>query len=158
MENISLTRYLDQRRILLLTEISSKKRVFELLGEILVDGLDNVQAAHVTAELQARERLGTTALGEGVAIPHCRLENIDQIRCAIIKLDHPVDFDAPDGNDVSIICALVVPNEATEEHLQMLASLAEFLSKPSNRESLRNCKTAQELQEIFTESFDKHAA
>ena len=158
MENFSLGRYLDKQRILLLKEISSKKRVFELLGETLAADLEDVQAAQIVDGLIARERLGSTALGEGVAIPHCRVDNIDHIRCAIIKLDHPVEFDAPDGGDVSIICALVVPTEATEEHLQTLASLAEFLAKPSNRESLRNCENEQELLEIFTNSSDKHAA
>ena len=158
METFSLSRYLDKSRVLLLREISSKKRVFEILGETLAADLESVQAAQIYEGLMARERLGTTALGEGVAIPHCRLDNIEHIRCAIIKLDHPVEFDAPDGGNVSIICALVVPTEATEEHLQMLAQLAEFLSNPDNRENLRNCETEQELLEIFTDSSDKHAA
>ena len=158
MENFSLSHYLAKHRVLLLREISSKKRVFELLGETLAADLEAVQAAQIYEGLIARERLGSTALGEGVAIPHCRLDDIEHILCAIIKVDHPVEFDAPDGAAVSIICALVVPTEATEEHLQMLAQLAEFLSKPANRENLRNCETEQELLDIFTDSSDKHAA
>ncbi len=158
MEDISLARYLDASRILLLNEISSKKRVFELLGELLANNLDDVIDSSVSEGLLARERLGTTALGEGVAIPHCRMDHISQIRCAVIKLDHAVDFDAPDGEDVSLICALLVPSEATEEHLQTLGCLAEFLSKPKNREELRNCETAKELLDIFAETSDKHAA
>ncbi len=158
MENFSLTRYLDERHVLLLSEISSKKQVFELLGETLAADLDAVQASHIYEGLIARERLGSTALGEGVAIPHCRLDQIDQIRCAVIKLEHAVDFDAPDNQGVSIIFALIVPTEATEEHLQILASLAEYLSKPGNRENLRNCESAQELLEVLNKSTDKHAA
>lgn len=158
MENLSLAHYLDASRILLLQEVSSKKRVFELLGELLTDKLDGVQATQVSASLLARERLGTTALGEGVAIPHCRMEHISQIRCAVIKLDHAVNFDAPDGEDVSLIYALLVPTDATGEHLHALGSLAEFLSKPKNREQLRCCETAKELLEIFAETPDKHAA
>lgn len=158
MENVSLARYLNISRISLLKEISSKKRVFELLGELLASNLESVQATQVCEGLLARERLGTTALGEGVAIPHCRIDNIDAIRCAVIKLDHAVDFDAPDGENVSLICGLLVPNEATDEHLQVLSELAEFLSKPKNREELRNCEEAKQLLDIFAQTSDKHAA
>ena len=158
MENVSLARYLDANRILLLQEVSSKKRVFELLGELLAEGLDGVHATQVSAGLDARERLGTTALGEGVAIPHCRIDNINEIRCAVIKLEHAVDFDAPDEQDVSLIYALLVPTDATDEHLKTLACLAEFLSEHKNRNQLRNCQTAKELLDIFSKTSDKHAA
>ena len=158
MENISLTRYLDASRIRLLHEISSKKRVFELLGELLVKDLANLQATHVSEGLQARERLGTTALGEGVAIPHCRMANLSEIRCAVVKLDRAVDFDAPDQQNVSLFYALLVPEDATDEHLKTLGLLAEFLSEQDNRNKLRNCTTAEEILNIFSETSDKHAA
>ena len=158
MENISLSAYLDADHILLLSEISSKKRVFELLGELLTKDIDGIQATQVTESLIARERLGTTALGEGVAIPHCRIDGISEIHSAVIKLDKAVDFDAPDSIDVSIIVALLVPTEATDAHLQLLGHLAELLSKPKNREELRNCETAQELYDIFASTSDKYAA
>ncbi|MDW3096215.1 MAG: PTS sugar transporter subunit IIA [Gammaproteobacteria bacterium] len=158
MENASLARYLDASRILLLKDVSSKKRVFELLGELLAEGLDEVQATQVSTGLQARERLGTTALGEGVAIPHCRIDNIEEIRSAVIKFEDPVDFDAPDEQKVSLFYALLVPDEATDEHLKTLASLAEFLSEQKNRNQLRNCTSAKELLDIFAKTSDKHAA
>lgn len=158
MEDTSLARYLDASRIILLKDASSKKRVFELLGELLSEGLDKVQATQVSLALQARERLGTTALGEGVAIPHCRITNIDEIRSAVIKLEQPVDFDAPDGEKVSLFYALLVPDEATDEHLKTLASLAEFLSEQKNRNQLRNCTSAKQLLDIFAKTSDKHAA
>ncbi len=158
MENVSLARYLDASRILLLQNVSSKKRVFELLGELLAEDIDEVQATQVSAGLQARERLGATALGEGVAIPHCRIDNISEIRSAVIKLEQPVDFDAPDEQKVSLFYALLVPNEATDEHLNTLASLAEFLSEQDNRNQLRNCDSAKQLLDIFAKTSDKHAA
>ena len=158
MENTSLARYLDANRILLLQDVSSKKRVFELLGELLAKGLDGVQATQVSAGLLARERLGTTALGEGVAIPHCRIDSIEEIRSAVIKLEQPVDFDAPDDQEVSLFYALLVPEEATDEHLKTLASLAEFLSEQDNRNQLRNCTSAKQLLDIFARTSDKHAA
>ena len=158
MENISLARYLDASRILLLQNVSSKKRVFELLGDLLSEDLNDVQATQVSSGLQARERLGTTALGEGVAIPHCRISNIDEIRSAVIKLEQPVDFDAPDEQKVSLFYALLVPDEATDEHLKTLASLAEFLSEQENRNQLQNCSTGKQLLNIFAKTSDKHAA
>ena len=97
MEDFSLSNYLHIDRILLLDEVSSKKMMFELLADTLVKNLDSVQAAHVCTEMLARERLGSTGLGEGTAIPHCRMSDIEEIRCAIIKLNQAVDFDAPDG-------------------------------------------------------------
>lgn len=158
METLSLTRYLDPARVRLLHEISSKKRVFELLGELLVKGLEDIQATQVSEGLQARERLGTTALGEGVAIPHCRIENLTEIRCAVVKLDLGVDFDAPDQQAVSLFYALLVPEAATDEHLKTLGMLAEFLSEQENRNKLRNCTSAKEIFNIFAETSDKHAA
>lgn len=158
MENTSLARYLDAGRILLLDDISSKKRVFELLGELLVKDLPNIQATHVSTALQARERLGSTALGEGVAIPHCRIDSISEIRCAVIKLEQGVDFDAPDNQEVALFYALMVPEDATDEHLKTLGLLAEYLSKQENRNKLRQCETADELLDIFAETSDKHAA
>ena len=158
MENVSLTDYLSVSRITLLEEISSKKRVFELLGKLLADKLENVQATQICAGLLARERLGTTALGEGVAIPHCRIDNISAIRCAVIKLEHGVDFDAPDGDKVCLLCALLVPAEASDQHLQVLSQLAEFLSQPKNRAALRGCENAQQLLAAFAHTPDKHAA
>lgn len=158
MENVSLTRYLDVSRVRLLQEISSKKRVFELLGELLAKDLEDIQATQVSAGLQARERLGTTALGEGVAIPHCRIDNLKEIRCAVVKLNQPVDFDAPDQQHVSLFYALLVPEDATDEHLKTLGLLAEFLSDQDNRNKLRNCTTAKEILNIFAEISDKHAA
>lgn len=158
MENVSLTRYLDSSRVSLLHEISSKKRVFELLGELLAKGLNDVQATQVSEGLQARERLGTTALGEGVAIPHCRIDGLKEIRCAVLKLDRAVEFDSPDQQAVSLFYALLVPEDATDEHLKTLALLAEFLSDQENRNKLRNCTSAKEILNIFAENSDKYAA
>ncbi len=158
MDNVSFSAYLDLGRISLQTDVSSEKRVFELLGELLATDLVDITATQISEGLVARERLGTTALGAGMAIPHCRVDNIEKIRCAIIKLDHPVDFDANDGQPVSFICALLVPSEADDEHLEALACLAEFLSDQTNREALISAQSAQELLDIFIQKIDKNAA
>ena len=158
MDNLSFSTYLDLDRISLQSDISSDKRVFELLGELLANDLVDISATQISQGLAARERLGTTALGAGVAIPHCRVDNLNKIRSAIIKLEPPVDFYAPDGQHVSFICALLVPNEASNEHLQALASLAEFLSDPHHRDTLRDCQSAQEILDVFSIATDQHAA
>ncbi len=158
MDNVPFSAYLDLSRISLQADISSEKRVFELLGELLASDLADISATQISEGLVARERLGTTALGAGMAIPHCRVDHLEQIRCAIIKLEHPVDFDAQDGQPVSFICALLVPSEADNEHLAALANLAEFLSDQVNRETLINAQSAQEVLDIFIQKTDKNAA
>ena len=158
MDNVSFSAYLDLSRISLQSDVSSEKRVFELLGELLATDLAEISATHISEGLVARERLGTTALGAGMAIPHCRVDHLEKIRCAIIKLDHPVDFDAQDDQPVSFICALLVPSEADNEHLQALASLAEFLSDQVTRETLISAQSAQEILDIFIQKTDKNAA
>ena len=96
-------------------------------------------------ELQARERLGCTALGHGVAIPHCRIDNVTEIRSAIIKFDTGIEYDAPDNKPVDLIFALLVPQQANQEHLETLSELAKFLSNEENRVRLRDCQNAQAL-------------
>jgi len=158
MDNVSFSAYLHIDRISLQNNVSSKKRVFECLGKLLSHGLEDVSATQVSEGLIARERLGTTALGDGVAIPHCRIDNLNQIRSAIIKLDHAIDFEAPDDQHVSFVCALMVPSEANDDHLKALASLAEFLSNTEHREALNGCQTAEEILEVFASTTDQHAA
>ena len=84
------------------------------MGELLSTGLEDIQDTQISMELQARERLGCTALGHGVAIPHCRINNVTEIRSAIIKLTTGIDFDAPDDKPVDLIFALLVPQQADQ--------------------------------------------
>ena len=116
-----------------------------MLSELLATELESVTATKIFDGFIARERLGSTALGDGTAIPHCRIDSIDRIYCAGLKLDTGIDYDSPDNIDVSILFGLIVPTEATDEHLLVLAQLAEFLSKPANRERIRNCETSSQL-------------
>ena len=139
MKDSKLGQYLDTDRIVVSGEMSSQKRVFEILGELLSTGLERVQNTQISIELQARERLGCTALGHGVAIPHCRIDNVSEIRGAVIE------FDAPDDKPVDLIFALLVPQEANQEHLETLSELAQFLSDKENRVRLRECHNAQAL-------------
>jgi PTS system nitrogen regulatory IIA component len=138
--------------------MSSQKRVFEILGELLSTGLEQIQDTQISMELQARERLGCTALGHGVAIPHCRIDNVTEIRSAIIKLDTGIEFDAPDNKPVDLIFALLVPQQANQEHLETLSELAQFLSNEENRVRLRDCHNAQAILDALMLDNDHQAA
>lgn len=95
--------------------------------------------------LLARERLGSTGLGNGIAIPHCRLKNIDAVMGALITLAEPIEFDAVDGKPVDIIFILLAPERALQEHLKALAALADLFNRAEFRQSIRAATTAQQL-------------
>jgi len=109
------------------------------------DETPTLSADVLLQSLLARERLGSTGLGNGIAIPHCRLKNIDTVMGALITLAEPVDFDAVDGKPVDIIFILLAPERALQEHLQALAALADLFNRAEFRHSIRAASTAQQL-------------
>jgi PTS system nitrogen regulatory IIA component len=127
----------------------SKKRALELLSELLTHGTD-LAPAEVYESLLARERLGGTGLGHGVAIPHGRLKHAGRMVCAFLHLHNAVDYDAPDKQPVDLLFALLVPEQSSEEHLQALALLAEMLRDKMLREELRQAKSGAELFDLLT--------
>lgn len=129
------------------SEASSKKRALELLSELLGTTLDEHDPEAVFDGLLDRERLGTTALGHGVAIPHTRLKQLDKPTLAMMKLERGVDFDAPDQKPVDLLFALAVPEESNEQHLLILATLAEMLSDQSLVTELRNSHSCEAIHE-----------
>ena len=114
--------------------MSSKKRLFEQAG-LLFENQHGVARSLVFDSLFARERLGSTGLGQGVAIPHGRIKGLKEARGAFLRLAQPVPFDAPDGNPVSLVFVLLVPEKATEKHLQILSELAQMFSDKALREA-----------------------
>ncbi|MEH6470878.1 MAG: PTS IIA-like nitrogen regulatory protein PtsN [Halopseudomonas sp.] len=124
---------------------NSKKRVLEQASELIAEHSQDLDAEEIFAGLIGRERLGSTGIGEGIAIPHCRLENCTQTTGSLIRLKEPIDFDAIDGQPVDLLFVLLVPTEATEAHLQTLAALAEMFSKADVRERLRSTESAEQL-------------
>ena len=103
----------------------------------------------VFQSLSRREKVGSTALGEGVAIPHARIKDLQRILLAYIRLRQPISFDAPDGKPVSDILVILVPKEATEEHLRILSEVTQMFSDPQFRQQLRNCSEAGETKRLF---------
>lgn len=113
-------------RIRIADDISSKKRALEEISQLLSTGANYVSDTEIFTSLINREKLGSTGIGMGIALPHGRLKGVEAAVGALIRLDSGVDFEAPDNKPVDIVFGLIVPEEATEEHLQILANLAEL--------------------------------
>lgn len=128
----------------------SKKRSLEVLSELIAASDPSLTANSVFDCLLARERLGSTGLEEGVAIPHGRMKGVNRAVGAFMRLTEGVDFDAQDRQPVDLIFGLVVPENATDEHLQILSQLAEMLSDPSLRERLRTTESERGVFELLT--------
>ncbi|OMH30367.1 PTS IIA-like nitrogen regulatory protein PtsN [Motiliproteus sp. MSK22-1] len=128
---------------------NSKKRVLENASELIAETVESLEAEDIFSGLIGRERLGSTGLGDGVAIPHCRLENCQEVVGTLVKLPEPIDYDSIDGNPVDLLFLLLVPTEATEAHLQTLASLAERFSQEAFRKGLRDSENAEGLYQAF---------
>jgi len=129
---------------------SSKKRVLEFIAEQIRQHNDSLGESQIFNNLIARERLGSTGIGQGIAIPHCRLEGLEHVIGVLITLEEAVEFDAIDNQPVDLVFALVVPKEATSEHLELLSQLAEKFNERTFCDSLRQCEDAQTLYQRMT--------
>lgn len=132
-------------------EASSKKRALEVLSKLISDSEDTISTNDVFDSLLARERLGATGVGYGVAIPHGRLKNTTRTLGAFVKLNQGVDFDAADHQPVDLLFALLVPEESTDEHLKSLAALANMFSDSDFRDQLRKAGSKDEVIALLME-------
>lgn len=130
-------------------DASSKKRVFEQAG-LLFENNQGVARSLVFDSLFARERLGSTGLGQGIAIPHGRIKGLKEAAGAFMRLSAPVQFDAPDGRPVNLLFVLLVPEQANETHLQLLSELAQMFSDRGFREQLLAAPDPAALHSLFT--------
>ena len=131
-------------------ECNSKKAAMELLAKNIASSNNGIDQIDVIDCLIARERLGSTGLGNGIAIPHGRLKYCEKAVATFIQLNNGIDYGAIDNVPVDLIFALIVPEESTDEHLQILAILAKMLSEKETVDKLRNSKTAKEIFSILT--------
>ncbi len=143
-----LTRLLAPSNVVVGLPVTSKKRLFEQVG-LLFENLHGIERSKVFDSLFARERLGSTGLGEGVAIPHGRIKGLREARAALVRLAEPIPFDAPDNRPVSLLVFLLVPEHATEEHLEILSEVAELLSDRAMRQLLGEEQDAARLYEAL---------
>src|SRR5216110_3060552 len=135
--------------IVLGLQVSSKKRLLEQAG-LLFENHHGLARSLVFDSLFARERLGSTGLGQGVAIPHGRIKGLKEALGAFVRLAQPVPFDAPDGQPVKLAFALLVPEHATEKHLEILSELAQMFSDRALRETLAGATDAAAIHQIIS--------
>lgn len=139
-----LASILSAAHVLVHVDATSKKRVFEEAG-LLFENLHGLSRALVTDSLFSRERLGSTGLGHGVAIPHGRIKGLKSPMAAVFQLANPISFDAPDEQSVSLLIFLLVPEAATQKHLEILSEIAEMLSDASLRDKFSTVDDAAQL-------------
>ena len=143
-----LSSILPLAQVLVGLEATSKKRAFEEAG-LLFENLHGLSRALVTDSLFARERLGSTGLGHGVAIPHGRIKGLKSPMAAVFQLAQAIGFDAPDEQAVKLLIFLLVPEAATQKHLEILSEIAELLSNASTRDNMTSSATASSLHDLI---------
>jgi PTS system nitrogen regulatory IIA component len=136
---------LSPARTLCRAAASSKKRVLENISQFICEELPGFDANALFGNLVARERLGSTGLGNGIAIPHCRLKDLDRVIGSLVTLEQPIEFESIDDRPVDILFVLIVPEQATQEHLNTLAALAELFSQEAFCQRLRDATSSEEL-------------
>jgi PTS system nitrogen regulatory IIA component len=145
-----LASILPASQVLVGVEATSKKRAFEEAG-LLFENLHGLSRALITDSLFARERLGSTGLGHGVAIPHGRIKGLKAPMAAVLQLAQPIGFDAPDEQPVGLLIFLLVPEAATQKHLEILSEIAELLSDSNLRERVKSAPTAEDLHGLIAQ-------
>ena len=144
-----VTQVLSAADILFDLDVSTKKLVFEKVGRHFQSRY-GVSHEQVIKSLLAREQLGSTGLGQGVALPHARIRRLPQAMAAFVQLKLPINFDAPDAKPVSDMLVLLVPEHATDQHLQILAEFAQMLGDRKFREQIRACDSADEIYRLIS--------
>jgi PTS system nitrogen regulatory IIA component len=143
-----LASILSPSQVLAQVDVTSKKRAFEEAG-LLFENLHGLSRAVVTDSLFSRERLGSTGLGHGVAIPHGRIKGLKTPMAAVFQLSQAIGFEAPDEQLVSLLIFLLVPEAATQKHLEILSEIAELLSDAALREKLASSTDSQQLYDLI---------
>jgi len=151
---MEISQLITPERVKCLSGIGSKKRALESISQLLGSGVAGIDPTDIFHQLIDRERLGSTGMGYGVALPHGRFHSNPHNKPAVklditlgcfIKLQQGIDFDSPDAKPADLIFGLLVPENCTDEHLQVLATLAKMFSDTAFCDQLRNCQTDEEL-------------
>ncbi|MBE8166947.1 MAG: PTS IIA-like nitrogen regulatory protein PtsN [Shewanella sp.] len=129
----------------------SKKKVLELISDLIAAQYPNLSGQEIFESLLSREKMGSTGIGNGIAIPHGRLDSIDTPIAALIKCEQPVPFEAIDKQPVDILFALLVPSDQCQQHLSTLSAVAEKLSDKQTLKQLRRIHDEKELYQVITQ-------
>jgi PTS system nitrogen regulatory IIA component len=148
---IRLEQILTPGRSLVNVPGGSKKRVLEQIAKLVARDLPDLDNQDIFESLVSREKLGSTGFGNGIAIPHCRLTGCTAPISAVLRLDAPIDFDAIDGAPVDLLFVLLVPEAATDEHLELLRQIASMLDRSDVRERLRHAPDSTSLYQVVVD-------
>lgn len=154
---MDLSKLLKPAAVKVVGNATSKKRLFQDLGEIARD-VYGMKAAQTVDALMERENLGPTGVGHGVALPHARLDGLEQVVGVFLRLDRPLDFDAADRQPVDLVFALFAPKDAGVEHLKALAAVSRTLRNADVCAKLRANTDPAALHAVLTESRTHQAA
>jgi len=145
---MDLSNFFSEENVIIDCQSKSKKNVLELISEIAA----SVSVANkdiVFEKLYEREKLGTTAFGNGIAIPHARIDDLLEAKIIILKLETAIDFNSSDGEKVDLIVSLLVPNNENDMHIKILSKIAEMLDDKVFREKIRNCSSKLEIKSVI---------
>jgi len=148
---MNIAEIITPERALVAADIRSKKRALEVLAEALSEATPYLTATEIFTSLVGREKLGSTGLGDGVAIPHGRMKGVEECVGAMLRIPDGVDFAAPDDYPVDLIFALLVPQDSTEDHLQILRRLAETFTDESSLTRLREAEDGKAMYDCLVE-------
>jgi len=144
---------LSPARILAEVRVGSKKRLLELISVTLAKNNKNLSSREIFESLYAREHLGSTAIGNGVAIPHGRVSGSDGVEALFLRLNKPLPFDADDGKPIDLLFALAVPINCTEDHSKLLSNISERFSDEELLEQIRHAADAGEIWSLLSSSY-----
>ena len=145
---MDLNKFFSEDSILMNCQSRSKKNVLELISQI-ASGISETSEDIIFQKLYEREKLGTTAFGNGIAIPHARIDNLSEAKIIILMLETAIDFDSSDGKKVDLIISLLAPNNKNEIHIKILSKIAEMLDDKDYREKIRNCSNKTEIKSVI---------
>jgi PTS system nitrogen regulatory IIA component len=134
----------------------SKKRALEQIANLISREVPELDEQIVYEALIAREKLGSTGFGNGIAIPHCRLRGCESPVSALLHMEKPIDFDAIDGAPVDLLFVLLVPEAATDAHLELLRQIASMLDRKDVRDKLRSASSNEALYQVVLDEQNGH--
>jgi len=142
--------------------VTSKKQLFQEMGNVLVQSkaksLEDIVVRDIVSAAMERERLGSTGVGSGVAVPHARIDGIEAVHAAFARLEDPLDYDAIDERPVDLVVLLLAPQDAGAEHLRALAQISRRLRRDDVRQRLRSAPNSESLHVILVDDQEANAA
>ncbi len=154
---MELSELINSDSIVSTLKVGSKKQALQELAQV-AEGITGISSRDIFATVLQRERLGSTGVGQGIAIPHGKLEGLDRLFAIFARLETPIGFDAMDDQPVDLIFMLLAPESAGADHLKALARISRTLRDPSITRKLRDSTSKAEIYSILTQPATSHAA